>query len=85
MADAELLVDYLDHRCQAVGGAGRGGDNAMLRRIEQVLVDTHDHVQRALFLHRRTDHDPLYALVEVSLEHGHGLHLAAGLDHQVAV
>ncbi|MCY1540350.1 hypothetical protein D9M68_759840 [compost metagenome] len=69
MADAQFLVDHLDHRCQAVGGAGRGGDDAVLGRIEQVLVDAHDHVQRLLFLHRRTDHDPLHALVEVGLEH----------------
>ncbi|MCY1358570.1 hypothetical protein D9M69_451090 [compost metagenome] len=78
-------MNHLDHRRQAVGGARGGGNDAMLGGVEQVLVDAHDHVQRALFLDRRTDDHALHALIQVGLEHGDGLHLAAGLDHQIAV
>ncbi|MCY1267403.1 hypothetical protein D9M70_158370 [compost metagenome] len=85
VADAELLVDHLDHGCQAVGGAGRGGDDAVLGRVEQVLVDAHDDIQRAPLLHRGAHHHSFHALVEVGLEHRDGLHLAAGLDHQIAI
>ncbi|MCY1488680.1 hypothetical protein D9M68_223780 [compost metagenome] len=85
MANAEVLVNHLDHRRQAVGGAGRGGDDAVLCRIEQVLVHPHDDVQRALLLHRCAHHHPLHAFIQIGLKHGDGLHLATGLDHQIAV
>ncbi len=63
VADAELLMDHLDHRRQAVGGAGCRGDDAMLRRIEQTIVNAHDYVQCTRLLHRRADHDAFDALL----------------------
>ena len=81
MADAEVLVDHLDHRSQAIGGTGGSGNDAVLGWIEQLLVDTHHHVQCAFLLHGRADHNPLHALIQVSLQYRHGLHLAAGFDH----
>ncbi|MNV60622.1 hypothetical protein D3C71_1530920 [compost metagenome] len=83
VADAQVLVNYLDHRGQAIGGAGSGGDDTVLRRVEQVLVDAHHHVQRAFLLHRSADHHAFDALVQVGLEHGYRLHLAAGFDDQI--
>ncbi|MNI63921.1 hypothetical protein D3C73_1193330 [compost metagenome] len=84
MADAQVLVNHLDHRGQAVGGARSGGDDTVLRRVEQVLVDAHHHVQCAFLLHWSADHHTFDALIQVGLEHGYRLHLAAGLDDQVA-
>ncbi|MNG09652.1 hypothetical protein D3C84_930780 [compost metagenome] len=84
MADAQVLVDHLDHRRQAVGGAGGSGDDAVQGRVEQVLVDAHDDIQRAGFLDRGADHHALDPLFQVARKHSNRLHLAAGLDHQVA-
>ena len=83
-ADAERAMDDLDDRGQAIGRARGGGDDAMLRGIEAGMVHAHHDVQRAGGLHwSRHDH-ALHALVQVGLEHSNSLHLAAGLDHQVA-
>ncbi len=84
VADAQLLMDHLDHRCQAVGGAGRRGDDAVLRRIVQAVIDAHDDVQRARLLHRRADHHALDPLLQILLQHRNGLHLAARLYDKIA-
>ncbi|MNN11671.1 hypothetical protein D3C81_1246370 [compost metagenome] len=49
-----------------------------------MLVDAHHHVQCAFLLHWSADHHTFDALIQVGLEHGYRLHLAAGLDDQVA-
>src|SRR5690606_618009 len=85
VADAEVLVDHLNHWSKAIGGTGGCGDDAVLRRIEQLLVDAHHYVECAFLLHGRADYDPLHAVIEVGLQDRHGLHLATGLDHQLAV
>ncbi|MNO96419.1 hypothetical protein D3C76_880900 [compost metagenome] len=84
MANTQVFVDHFDHRSQAIGGAGCGGNNTVLRRIEQVLIDAHDDVQRPLFLHRCTDHHALHTLFQIRLKHDDGLHSATGFDDQVA-
>ena len=38
LLDAEVVVQHLDHRGQAVGGAGRVGDDVVLGRIVHVVV-----------------------------------------------
>ncbi|MNH91252.1 hypothetical protein D3C73_438070 [compost metagenome] len=84
VANAQLFVDDFHHWRQTVGGARSSRDDAMFRRIEQLMIDAHDDVQRAFFLHWSADHHTLNALIQVGLQHRHGFHLAAGLDHQIA-
>src|SRR5690606_38072607 len=78
------LMDHLDHRSQAVGGTRSSGNNAVLGGIEQMLVDAHDHVQRAFFLDWSARHHTLHTLIQVSLKYGNGFHLAAGINYQIA-
>ncbi len=85
MADAQRLLNHLDHRRQTVGGAGGGGNNAVLLRVKAVLVDAHHHIQRARLLDRRTHHHPFDALIQIRLQARQVFHLAAGLDDQIAV
>lgn len=47
VANAQLFVDDFHHWRQTVGGARSSGDDAMFRSIEQLMIDTHDDVQRA--------------------------------------
>lgn len=61
------------------------GNDAVLRRIEQPVVDAHDDVECSGFLDRRANHDAFHALLQISLQNRNGFHLAAGFDHQVAV
>ena len=65
--DTQVFVDHLDHRGEAVGGARGRRDNAMLRRVEQLLVNTHDDIKRSGLLHRRADHHALHTLIEIGL------------------
>ncbi len=83
MADPQVFMDHLDHRGEAVGGAGGCGNDPVLRWIEQRVIDPHDDIERPGFLDRRADDDTLDALVEIALQHGHRLHLAAGFDDQI--
>ncbi|MNQ78412.1 hypothetical protein D3C85_933210 [compost metagenome] len=83
MANPQVFVNHFDHWRQAIGGARRGGNNAVLRRIEQVLVDTHDDVQHTRFFHGCTDHHALYTLRQIRLKHVNTLHFATGFDDQV--
>ena len=47
MPDADAFVDDLHHRREAVGGAGRGGEQVMFVRLVEVIVHAHHDVQRA--------------------------------------
>jgi hypothetical protein len=84
MADADALVEHLDQRRQAVGGAGGGADHAVHRRVEALVVDADHHVQCASFLDRRGDHHPGHALVQVGLQQRLLPEFPGGLDHDVA-
>ena len=80
--DAELLVQHLGKRRQAVGRARRVADDVVRRRIVLVGVDAQD--QREVgFLGRRRDDDLLGARVEVELRLLAVGEQARGLEHDV--
>ena len=57
VTDAKALVDDLDHRGEAVGGAGRGSDQMVGGGVVEIAIDPIDEVQRAPVLDRgRNDH-----------------------------
>ena len=58
MPDPESFVDHLDHRGEAVGRAGSGGQDVMRAGLVQMVVDAHDDIQRALLDRRRDDYLP---------------------------
>merc|ERR1711988_1966034 len=71
LLDAELLVDRLDDRGEAVGGARRARDDSHRRRVVLVLVDAHDEGRGVGVLGGRRDDDLLGATLDV-------LHAALG-------
>ena len=56
VAEAEVLMHDLDRRGQAVGGAGRGGDDGLLGRIIDLLVHAHDDHGVHALARRGNDH-----------------------------
>src|SRR5699024_424306 len=64
--DAELLVQDLRHRGEAVGGAGRVGDDVVLLRVVVGVVHADDE-GGVLVLRRGGDDDLLGATVDVGL------------------
>ena len=52
--DADLFMDHLHHRSETIGGAGSGGDDVMMARVVEMVVDAHHDIERAL-LDRRGD------------------------------
>ena len=66
VADADRLVQHLHHGREAVGRAGRCGQQPMFARVIAMVVDADDDVERAGFLHRRRDDHPLHAALEIS-------------------
>jgi hypothetical protein len=77
------LVDDLHDGREAVGRAGRVGQQAMLRGVVEVIVDAHDDVERIAALHGRGHDDLLYALVEVGRELFGRAEFAAAFEHDV--
>ena len=63
-ADAEVLVQHLGHRREAVGGAGRVRDDVVLGRVVLLVVDADDD-RDVLVLGGRGDDDLLRAGVDV--------------------
>ena len=53
--DSELVVDDLGEGCQAVGGAGRVGDDGHVLGVALVVHSHHEHGR--VVLGRRRDHD----------------------------
>ncbi len=80
--DADLLVQHLDHRRQAVGGAGGGGNQVVLCRVVEVVVDPHDDVQRPL-LDRGGDDHLFDAALVVGLQQLGGAELAGRFDDYI--
>ena len=64
--DAEGVVDRLGHRGQAVRGAGRVGDHAVLGGVVVLVIDAHDD-RDVLVLRRSGDDDLLRAGRDVAL------------------
>src|SRR5690606_31530065 len=64
--DAELVVEDLGHRCEAVGGAGCAGDDVVVLRVVVLVVDTVDE-GCVLVGGRCGDDDLLGAGIDVSL------------------
>ena len=82
--DAELVIEDLCHRRQAVGGAGCCGNNIVVCRIVGVRVNAIDEGS-VYFLARSRDDDLLSASLEVSLGVIAIGETAGGLDHEVYV
>jgi hypothetical protein len=80
--DAERLVQHLGQRRDAVGGAGRRGDDLMLDRVVGVRVDP-GYERRVDALARRRDEDPAGTGLEVQRGVVAGTQLAGGLDDEV--
>ena len=55
--DADLFVQHFDHRRKTVGGARRCGDDVVGCRVVQIVVASHDDVEDAFRLDRRSDDD----------------------------
>ena len=83
VADADGLVHHLHHRRQAVGGARRGGDDAVPRRVVEVVVDADHDVQHVAHLHRCGHDHALGAAVEMALQRLGREELAGAFEHQV--
>mmetsp|Transcript_24577 Transcript_24577/g.60396 ORF Transcript_24577/g.60396 Transcript_24577/m.60396 type:complete len:490 (-) Transcript_24577:33-1502(-) len=80
--DAELRVDHLDEGRQAVGGAGRVGDD-LVAVLVVVVVDAHDVRGDVVALGRRRDDHLLGARLQV-LGRARGVNEHPGaLDHQL--
>ncbi len=84
VADADRLVHHLDHRREAVGGAGGRGQQPVPRGIVEMVVDADDDVERAVVLDRRGDDDALHAAVEIALQLLGLQELAGAFQHDVA-
>src|SRR6185437_4492905 len=54
--DAEGIVEDLDDRCEAVGGAGGIGDDVVLRRVVLVVIDAEDDGDVLVAGRGRDDH-----------------------------
>src|SRR5699024_5349354 len=80
--DADLVVEGLGQRREAVGGAGGVGDDVVLGRVVGVVVDTHDE-RGVLVLGRGGDDDLLGARVQVRLGLGGVGEDPGGLDDDV--
>lgn len=80
--DAEGLVDHLDNRGDAVGGAGGGGKEVVDGGIVEVVVATDDDIERSFFDGGRDD-DFFDALVEVGLKEFGGAELAGAFEDDV--
>ncbi len=74
----------LDHGREAVGGAGRGGDDVVRRGVVQRVVHAHDNVEhRIRVLHRRgDDHLGRTARAKVGRERRPREEHARALEHQ---
>ena len=55
MPDPDVFVQHLHDRCEAVRGAGRRCNEAVLIRFIEVMVHAVDKVQRAIILDRGRD------------------------------
>ena len=64
--DTDALMHHLDHRGQAVGGAGGRGDQMVDGGVIAVIVDPVDDVERTLG--RGGDDDLLHPLIEIGLK-----------------
>ena len=83
MTDADRLVHDLHHRREAVGGAGRRGDDGVAGRVVESVVHADDDVEDAVELHRcRHDH-PLRAAVDMALQYFRGEEFAGAVQHHV--
>ena len=82
MQDAELIVENLDGRGKAVGGAGGSGDDIVLGRIVHVVVHAHDDGSVGV-LAGSGDDDLLGAAAHVQGKAFAGLQGAGGLDDDV--
>ena len=81
--DPQVLVDDLHHGCEAVGGAGGGGDDRMLGRIVEMVVHADHGVQHIGLLHGSRDDHPLRAALQMPVEGRTGQELAGAFENHV--
>ena len=79
--DPECLVNDLDHRGEAIGRAGRGSDEILIRI--KVAVHAVDDIQRILFFHRGRDDHLLNARRVIVRQFRVGLERTRAVDDQV--
>ena len=82
MANAELLMNHLHHRCQAIGGARCRSDNAVGLGRVKVVVHPHHHIEYRWVLDWGRDHHPLCTAIEVALQGLGCEELATAFKHQ---
>jgi len=78
--DANSLMDHLDDRGKAVGCAGCGGDDLVLVRVVEVVVDADHNVERAL-LHGRRNDDAVNSALEERRDRLWSLELRGRFEH----
>ena len=66
MLDADLLVHNLDHRRQAIGGAGSGCQQVMFLRPIEIIIHPHHHIQCPF--NRRGNDDFFHPLIKIGLQ-----------------
>ncbi len=80
--DADLFMQNFHHRSQAVGGAAGGGEQMVLDRVVEVVVDPHDDVQRPLFDRGGDDH-LFHPAIIIGLQQLGGAKLARRFDDDI--
>ena len=86
--DPEALVHHLHHRCQAVGGAGGGGDQPVDIWIVEMVVDAEHDVEHLgagdYTLHGAGHHHAVEAhRIEIGLQGFRRLELTAAFEHHL--
>ena len=83
VANADCLVDDLDHRREAIGRAGGGGDDLVPRGVIFALVDAINDVRRRPVLDRGGDDNLLHPRIEIGLKCRLFLEGAGAVDHHI--
>jgi len=84
VADADCLVQHLDHRREAVVVQDAAVSRRLFARLVAMVVDADDDVERAGFLHRRGDDHPLHAAREIPGQLLLLEELAGAFQHDIA-
>ena len=79
--DAKVLQNDLDNRSEAIGCARRVGDNRLIDKF--VVVASENHVQSALFFHRRRYDNLFDTSINIGLQGGYRQELSRAFHDEI--